>query len=79
MIISNDFKNKIKNHKHSTKYQQKNGALSIMLELFSGILVGFIIGYFSDLYFNTAPYLLITFLCVGTLAAMLNIYRYIIK
>ncbi|WP_457621065.1 AtpZ/AtpI family protein [Persephonella sp.] len=56
---------------------------AIGLHLVSGIIVGVLIGYLLDQYFNTSPYLTIIFFFFGIAAGFWNMYkdvqRYIIS
>ena len=54
---------------------KKNLAIIIITELFAGILVGAILGYYTDKYVKTLPIFLSLFSILGFFAALLNIYR----
>lgn len=58
-----------------TKTTQVAYALSMGLELISGVIVGLTIGYYLDKWFNTKPICLIIFIILGTIAGFLNLYR----
>ncbi|WP_456400527.1 AtpZ/AtpI family protein [Persephonella sp.] len=48
---------------------------AIGLHLVSGIIVGVLIGYLLDQYFNTSPYLTIIFFFFGIAAGFWNMYK----
>ncbi|NPA12403.1 MAG: hypothetical protein GXO45_00285 [Aquificae bacterium] len=48
---------------------------TIGLHLVSGIIVGVLIGYFLDKYFNTSPWLTIIFFFFGVAAGFRNMYK----
>ncbi|MDQ7055726.1 MAG: AtpZ/AtpI family protein [Persephonella sp.] len=48
---------------------------SIGLHLVSGVVVGVLIGYFLDKYFNTSPWLTIIFFFLGIGAGFRNMYK----
>lgn len=49
--------------------------MRIGLEFASGTLVGFLLGWGIDTYFETTPWFLLIFTLLGFCAGMLNIYR----
>ena len=48
---------------------------SIGLHLVSGVVVGVLIGYLLDKYFNTSPWLTIIFFFLGIGAGFRNMYK----
>lgn len=50
-----------------------------LTEFFSGLIVSMLIGYGLDKYFDTIPIFLISFMCVGFIVGIRNIYKYINK
>ncbi len=48
---------------------------TIGLHLVSGIVVGVLIGYYLDKFFNTSPILTILFFFFGVLAGFRNMYK----
>lgn len=49
--------------------------LTVFSEFVAAILVGAVIGWQSDVWFGTTPWLLIVFLMLGTAAGFWNLYR----
>lgn len=49
--------------------------LRLGLDLVSPIVLGIFFGRVTDQYFNTTPWLLITFITLGILAGLLNVFR----
>lgn len=49
--------------------------MRIGLEFVSGTVVGLLIGYGVDRYFDTAPWFLLLFTILGFAAGLLNVYR----
>lgn len=47
----------------------------VLAEFVSGILVGGVIGWQIDVWFNSTPIALVVFLTLGTAAGMWNVYR----
>lgn len=52
-------------------------AFQVTVELISGVLVGAGIGYILDEIFDFHSILLLIFIILGSIAGMLNVYRYI--
>ena len=48
---------------------------TIGLHLVSGVIVGVLIGYFLDNYFDTSPWLTIIFFFLGVAAGFRNMYK----
>ncbi len=48
---------------------------SIGLHLVSGVIVGVLIGYYLDRYFDTSPWLTIVFFFLGIGAGFRNMYK----
>ena len=48
---------------------------TIGLHLFSGTVVGLLIGYYLDKFFNTSPFLTIIFFFFGVAAGIRNMYK----
>lgn len=78
-------KNKYKTNLEKTIEKKENDrgfvsqALKISSEFFSAILVGAILGIFSDKYITYSPWGLIVFLLLGSCAGFLNVMRYASK
>ncbi len=53
--------------------------MRVVTELFAGVLVGTIIGYFFDSIFNTLPIFLIIFILLGAAAGFWNVYKSVLK
>ena len=85
MTIPEDFKTRLKIAKSKIKKQvqsdsQKNGsfmgsAFKLGTELVAAVAVGTIIGFILDSWFDTKPWLIITFFFLGTAAGILNVIR----
>ena len=71
-------KDKAKN-KYSIRKREPNSnigqAFKLSTELVSAVVVGTIIGFILDNWFDTKPWLIITFFFLGVLAGMLNVIR----
>lgn len=52
-------------------------AFTIGIDLFSGICVGVILGFFFDKVFDTKPVCIIIFFFLGSAAGFNNIYKYL--
>ena len=85
MTIPEDFKTRLKIAKSKIKKQaqlnsEKRGsfmgsAFKLGTELVSAVAVGTIIGFILDSWFDTKPWLIITFFFLGTAAGILNVIR----
>ena len=83
MVESNDFKTRLKIAKSKLKKipnRDKNGsfvgvAFKLGTELVSAVLVGTIIGFILDSWFDTKPWLIIIFFFLGAAAGVLNVIR----
>ena len=81
----NDFKTRLKIAKEKiTNLDNKNNtenssflgnAFKLVTELVSAVLVGTIIGFILDSWFDTKPWLIIIFFFLGTAAGILNVIR----
>ena len=72
-------KNKIKSRK-STKSNESSSssmgsAFKMSTELVSAVVVGTIIGFILDNWFDTKPWFIITFFFIGVIAGILNVIR----
>jgi len=71
-------KNKVKSRK-STKSGETSSsmgtAFKMSTELVSAVVVGTIIGFILDTWFDTKPWLIIIFFFVGVVAGILNVIR----
>jgi ATP synthase protein I len=56
------------------QYRQVWRYSSIGLEMGFSVAIGAAIGYFLDRYFNTAPWLMITFLILGIVAGFRSLF-----
>ena len=72
-------KNKIKNYSKITNNNQKSSfmgsAFKLGTELVSAVLVGTIIGFILDTWFDTKPWLIIVFFFLGSAAGILNVIK----
>ena len=85
MTIPEDFKTRLKIAKSKIKQQvqsdsEKKGsfmgsAFKLGSELVSAVVVGTIIGFILDSWFDTKPWLIIIFFFLGTTAGILNVIR----
>ena len=85
MTIPEDFKTRLKIAKSKIKKQvqsdsEKKGtfmgsAFKLGTELVSAVVVGTIIGFILDSWFDTKPWLIIIFFFLGAAAGMLNVIR----
>ena len=85
MLNSDDFKTRLKIAKSKIKRQvlndkEKRGsfmgsAFKLGTELVSAVVVGTIIGFILDSWFDTKPWLIIIFFFLGAAAGMLNVIR----
>ena len=85
MTIPDDFKTRLKIAKSKIKKQvqsdsEKRGsfmgsAFKLGTELVAAVVVGTIIGFILDTWFDTKPWLIIVFFFLGAAAGMLNVIR----
>ena len=85
MTIPEDFKTRLKIAKTKIKNQidnneEKRGsfmgnAFKLGTELVAAVVVGTIIGFILDSWFDTKPWLIIIFFFLGAAAGMLNVIR----
>ena len=85
MTIPKDFKTRLEIAKSKIKKQvlsdsEKRGsfmgsAFKLGTELVSAVVVGTIIGFILDSWFDTKPWLIIIFFFLGAAAGMLNVIR----
>ena len=85
MTIPEDFKTRLKIAKTKIKNQidnneEKRGsfmgnAFKLGTELVSAVVVGTIIGFILDSWFDTKPWLIIIFFFMGSIAGVLNVIR----
>ena len=82
---NNDFKTRLriakkKILKESSNYKDKRGlllgsAFRLGTELVAAVVVGTIIGFILDNWFDTKPWFIIIFFFIGVIAGMLNVIR----
>ena len=85
MTVPEEFKTRLKIAKSKIKKQvqsdiEKKGsfmgsAFKLGTELVAAVAVGTIIGFILDSWFDTKPWLIITFFFLGTAAGILNVIR----
>ncbi len=72
-------KNKFKNNSIITDNNENGSfmgtAFKLGTELVSAVLVGTIIGFILDTWFDTKPWLIILFFFLGSIAGILNVIR----
>ena len=73
-IAKQNIKNTKKN-KEGTNAASLGKALKISTELVAAVVVGSIIGFLLDGWFDTKPLLTICFFIIGVAAGMLNVFR----
>jgi len=64
---------KIKNNNQNTSFV--GGAFKLGTELVSAVLVGTIIGFILDTWFDPKPWLIIVFFFLGSAAGILNVIK----
>ena len=85
MMDKNDFKTRLKIAKKEVDQKSNNNdnnkglfmgsAFRLGTELVAAVVVGTIIGFILDSWFDTKPWLIITFFFIGVIAGMLNVIR----
>ena len=75
-------KDRLKNARKKLKVEKENPqtsnigqAFKLITELVAAVLVGTIIGFILDNWFDTKPWLIIIFFFVGVVAGILNVIR----
>ena len=75
-------KDRLKNARKKLKLEKENPqtsnigqAFKLSTELVAAVLVGTIIGFILDNWFDTKPWLIIIFFFVGVVAGILNVIR----
>ena len=75
-------KDRLKNARKKSKVEKENPqtsnigqAFTLSTELVAAVLVGTIIGFILDNWFDTKPWLIIIFFFVGVVAGILNVIR----
>ena len=75
-------KDRLKNARKKLKVEKENvqtsnigQAIKLSTELVAAVLVGTIIGFILDNWFDTKPWLIIIFFFVGVVAGILNVIR----
>ena len=75
-------KDRLKNARKKLKVEKENPqtsnigqAFKLSTELVAAVLVGTIIGFILDNWFDTKPWLIIIFFFLGAIAGMLNVIR----
>ena len=66
-------KNNLKNNDEKATFV--GNAFKLGTELVAAVVVGTIIGFILDSWFDTKPWLIITFFFIGVIAGMLNVIR----
>ena len=85
MMDKNDFKTRLKiakkevNQKSNINDNKKGlfmgSAFRLGTELVAAVVVGTIIGFILDSWFDTKPWFIITFFFIGVIAGILNVIR----
>tara|TARA_Y100000816_G_scaffold291724_1_gene284054 strand:+ start:3142 stop:3423 length:282 start_codon:yes stop_codon:yes gene_type:complete len=85
-MSNNDFKTRLKIAKKKSKYKSNTDnkqlrgsylgqAFKMSTELVSAVVVGTIIGFILDKWFDTKPWLIIIFFFVGVIAGIMNVIK----
>ena len=85
MMDKNDFKTRLKIAKKEVDQKSNNNdnnkglfmgsAFRLGTELVAAVVVGTIIGFILDSWFDTKPWFIIAFFFIGVIAGMLNVIR----
>ena len=84
MVDHNNFKIRLKiakakssskNHDKSVNSSPMGSALKLSTDLVAHVVVGTIIGFILDNWFDTKPWLIIIFFFLGSIAGILNVIR----
>ena len=75
-------KDRLKNARNKLKVEKKNvpssnigQAFKLSTELVAAVLVGTIIGFILDNWFDTKPWLIIVFFFLGSIAGIMNVIK----
>ena len=75
-------KDRLKNARKKLKVEKENPqtsnigqAFKLSTELVAAVLVGTIIGFILDNWFDTKPWFIITFFLIGVIAGIMNVIR----
>ena len=81
-MVKEQLKDRLKNARKKLKVEKENPqtsnigqAFKLSTELVAAVLVGTIIGFILDNWFDTKPWLIIIFFFVGVIAGILNVIR----
>ncbi len=81
-MVKEQLKDRLKNARKKLKVEKENPqtsnigqAFKLSTELVAAVLVGTIIGFILDNWFDTKPWLIIIFFFVGVVAGILNVIR----
>ena len=81
-MVKEQLKYRLKNARKKLKVEKENPqtsnigqAFKLSTELVAAVLVGTIIGFILDNWFDTKPWLIIIFFFVGVVAGILNVIR----
>ena len=81
-MVKERLKDRLKNARKKLKVEKENPqtsnigqAFKLSTELVAAVLVGTIIGFILDNWFDTKPWLIIIFFFVGVVAGILNVIR----
>ena len=81
-MVKERLKDRLKNARKKLKVEKENPqtsnigqAFKLSTELVAAVLVGTIIGFILDNWFDTKPWLIIIFFFVGVIAGILNVIR----
>ena len=81
-MVKEQLKDRLKNARKKLKVEKENPqtsnigqAFKLSTELVAAVLVGTIIGFILDNWFDTKPWLIIIFFFVGVVAGILNVIK----
>tara|TARA_B100000989_G_scaffold185999_1_gene139958 strand:+ start:17936 stop:18205 length:270 start_codon:yes stop_codon:yes gene_type:complete len=68
-------KSKIKSKQNHTEQSNLGQAFKMSTELVAAVVVGTIIGFIFDNWFDTKPWFIITFFSIGVIAGIMNVIK----
>ena len=74
-IAKSKLKDKSLNNEENTSSSSFGKALSLSTELVAAVLVGTIMGFILDNWFDSKPWLTLLFFFIGVIAGILNVFR----
>ena len=65
----------LKTHNQHIKTTKNSYGHNFAIDMMSGMIVGFALGYSADLYFQTTPIFIFILTIIGTIAGIYNFYK----